>query len=205
MKRRAGRRPGKPDTQRVILNAARQTFAERGYDGASIRLIAATAGVDPGLVHHYFGSKQELFRATLQAPIDPGTIIAEVFAGGVETLGERLLDKFLSVWEDPVAGPGFEALLRSALSNEMSANLVREFFATQVVRRLLTTLGAHVDPAEVPQRASLVASQLFGLAVIRHVLKVEPLASTPRATVIAAAAPNLQRYLTGDLGGPARR
>ncbi len=203
MKRRAGRRPGKPDTQRAILDAARQTFAERGYDGASIRLIAATAGVDPGLVHHYFGSKQELFRATLQAPVDPGTVIADVFAGGVEGLGERLLDRFLAVWEDPVTGPNFAALMRTALSHEMSANLVREFFATQVVRRLLTTLGAHVDPAEVPQRAALVASQLFGLAAIRHVLKVEPLASTPRAVVVAAAGPNLQRYLTGDLGSSA--
>lgn len=199
MDRRTGRRPGKQDTRREILDAARQAFAERGYDGASIRQIARHAEVDPGLVHHYFGSKRELFLAALRAPVDPDTIITEAFAGGVENLGERLLDRFLSVWEDPTTGAGFEALLRSALSNEMSANLTREFFAAQIVRQLLAVLGTHVDPVEVPQRASLVASQLFGLAVIRHVLKLEPLASTPRAVVVAAAAPNLQRYLTGDL------
>ena len=204
MGRRTGRRPGKQDTQQAILNAARQAFAERGYDGASIRQIAGSAGVDPGLVHHYFGSKQELFLAVLRPPVEPDAIIARAFEGGVDGLGERLADTFLSVWEDPSNGPAFEALLRSALANAMSASLLREFFATQIVRRLMTRLTTHVDPAEIPLRASLAASQLFGLAVIRYVLKFEPLASTPRATVVATAGPNLQRYFTGDLGGPAR-
>lgn len=202
MGRRTGRRPGKQDTQGSILEAARRLFAERGYDGASIRQIASAAGVDPGLVHHYFGTKEELFRATVRAPVDPVSILSKVFAGGSpQTLGERVLDAFLSAWEDPVTGPGFEALLRSALSNEMSASLVREYFATQIVRRLLSELPTGVDPAEIPLRASLVASQMFGLAAIRHVLAFEPLASTPRETVVAAVAPTLQRYLTGDLGG----
>jgi AcrR family transcriptional regulator len=201
MGRRTGRRPGKQDTQQAILDAARRAFAERGYDGASIRQIAGSAGVDPGLVHHYFGSKQELFLAVLRPPVEPDTVIAKAFDGGVDSLGERLADTFLSVWEDPSNGPAFEALLRSALANEMSASLLREFFATQIVRRVLSRLATHVDPAEIPLRASLAASQLFGLAVIRYVLKFEPLASTPRAAVVAAAGPNLQRYLTGDLGG----
>jgi AcrR family transcriptional regulator len=200
MARRTGRRPGKQDTREAILAAAREVFAERGYDGASIRAIATSAGVDPALVHHYFGTKDQLFTATVKAPINPSELIPKLIADGtVDTLGRRLVETFLSVWEHPVSGPAFEALLRGAFANRLSARLIREFFAVQIVRNALRNLGAVIDPAEVPLRATLVASQLFGLAVIRYVFKFEPLASASPETVIAAVAPNLQRYLTGDL------
>lgn len=202
VRRRTGRRPGNQGTRETILAAARAAFAEHGYDGASIRAIATAAAVDPALVHHYFGSKQQLFLATVQPPIDPAELIPKVLAGGVDGLGRRLAETFLSVWEDPVTGPAFEALLRRALANRVSARLVREFFAVQVIRRAMQNLEQLVDPAEVPFRATLVASQLFGLAVIRYVLRFEPLASAPREQVAAAVGPTLQRYLTGDLAAP---
>lgn len=201
MARRSGRRPGKQDTREAILAAAREVFAERGYDGASIRAIATSAGVDPALVHHYFGTKEQLFTATVQPPIDPATLIPKIIAGGpVDELGERLVNAFLGVWEHPVSGPAFAAVLRGAFANRVSAKLLREFFAVQILRRALQNLGTIIDPAEVPLRANLVASQLFGLAVIRYVFRFEPLASLPREAVAAAVAPNLQRYLTGELG-----
>jgi AcrR family transcriptional regulator len=202
-RRRSGRRPGKQDTREAILAAAREVFAERGYDGASIRAIATSAGVDPALVHHYFGTKEQLFTATVKPPIDPSALIPKIIGSGpVDSLGERLVETFLSVWEHPVSGPAFEALLRGALANKVSARLIREFFAVQILRRALQNLGTIMDPAEVPMRANLVASQLFGLAVIRYILKFEPLAGAPRETVVAAVAPNLQRYLTGELDIP---
>lgn len=202
-RRRTGRRPGKPDTREAILAAARGVFAERGYDGASIRSIASLAGVDPALVHHYFGTKEQLFYATVRPPIDPGEVLPKVIAGGDPAqIGERLVGTFLSVWEHPVSGPAFEALLRRAFADRVSARLVREFFAVQILRRAIRNLGDVVDPAEVPLRATLVGSQLFGLAVVRYVLKFEPLASAPHQTVVAAVAPTLQRYLTGDLAPP---
>lgn len=202
MARRSGRRPGKQDTREAILAAARQAFAERGYDGTSIRTIATSAGVDPALVHHYFGTKEQLFIATVKPPVDPTELIPKIIAGGaVEDMGERLVEAFLSVWDHPVSGPAFEALLRGGLANRLSGRLMREFFAVQILRRAIANLGAVVDPAEVPLRATLVASQLFGLAVIRYILKFEPLASASRDTVVAAVAPNVQRYLTGDLSG----
>jgi AcrR family transcriptional regulator len=200
MARRSGRRPGKQDTREAILAAAREVFAERGYDGASIRAIATSAGVDPALVHHYFGTKEQLFTATVRAPIDPSEVIPKIIAGGpVEQLGERMVETFLGVWEHPVSGPAFEAVLRGAFANRLSARLLREFFAVQILRRALQNLGTIMDPAEVPLRANLAASQLFGLAVIRYVFRFEPLASLPREAVVAAVAPNLQRYLTGEL------
>jgi AcrR family transcriptional regulator len=204
MARRTGRRPGKQDTREVILAAAREVFAERGYDGASIRAIATSAGVDPALVHHYFGTKEQLFIATVRPPINPAELIPKIIGGGpVDQLGERLAEGFLSVWEHPVSGPAFEALLRGAFTSRLSARLVREFFAVQILRRAIQNLGTTIAPDEIPLRVTLVASQLFGLAMIRYIFKFEPLASTPRPVVVAAVAPNLQRYLTGDVSsGP---
>lgn len=199
MARRTGRRPGKQDTKEKILAVAREIFAERGYDAASIRQIATAAAVDPALVHHYFGTKEQLFVAVVQPPVDPGQIIPRLVAGGVDGLGERLVGTFVSAWEDPATGPAFRSLLKGAISHKWTGRLVREFFAVQVVRRALQVLDTAVDPAEIPLRASYVASQLFGLALTRYVLAFEPLASASRESVIATVAPNIQRYLTGEL------
>src|SRR4029453_18775916 len=100
---RTGRRPGNQDTREAILDAARDAFAERGYDQASIRAIATGAGVDPALVHHYFGTKEQLFLATVEAPIAPGAVVRAVLAGDEAQLPERLLRQFLSVWDNPVS------------------------------------------------------------------------------------------------------
>lgn len=198
-RRRTGRRPGKQDTREAILTAARDVFAERGYDGATIRQIATSAGVDPALVHHYFGTKDQLFLDTVGPPVNPGELIPKLAEGGVEGMPERMLHTFLSIWEHPVSGPAFEALLRGAFSNRRSARLVREFFAVQILRRAMQQLGEIIDPREAPLRATLIASQLFGLATVRYVLKFEPLASASREAIVAAVEPTLQRYLTGDL------
>ncbi|MER7331889.1 MULTISPECIES: TetR family transcriptional regulator [unclassified Micromonospora] len=196
MARRTGRRPGNPDTREAILGAARDAFAERGFDGASIRAIAAAARVDPALVHHYFGSKDQLFLAAMHAPVDPGELLPKVLAGDREGLGERLVRTFLGVWDSP-AGTAGVALLRSAVSNEWTARLLREFLVSQVLRKVLDQLDA--DPAELPLRGSLVASQMIGLAMMRHVVRLEPVASAAPETLVAAVGPTVQRYLTGDL------
>ncbi len=202
MARKTGRRPGKPDTRAAILAAAREAFAERGFDGTSIRAIATGAGVDPALVHHYFGTKEQLFLETVQVPIDPREFVPEVLAGDTAELGIRLLRVFLRVWDSPVSAAA-TALLRSAMSNDWSLRLLREFLVTQILRRLIGQLD--VDPAERALRASLVASQMVGLAMVRYIIKVEPLASAPAGVVAAAIAPTVQRYLTGDLSGDSSR
>jgi AcrR family transcriptional regulator len=195
--RRTGRRPGNPDTREAILESARQAFADKGFDGASIRGIATGAGVDPALVHHYFGTKNELFLAAMNSPIDPGEIIAKAIAGDRDELGPRLVRTFLSVWDSP-AGAAGAALLRSALGSEWTARLFREFIVTQIMRRVQPHLD--LDPAEAPLRVSLVASQMAGLAMVRYIIKIEPLASAPPEVVVAAVGPNIQRYLDGKLG-----
>ncbi|MET7949609.1 TetR family transcriptional regulator [Micromonospora sp. NPDC005324] len=196
MTRRTGRRPGNPGTREAILDAARTAFAERGYDAASIRGIAGTAQVDPALVHHYFGSKDQLFLAAMNFPVDPGQLVPRVLAGDRDGVGERMVRIFLGVWDSP-AGSAAQALLRSAVSNEWTARLLREFVTTQVLRRVLENLD--VDPAELPLRGSLVATQMIGLAMMRHVVRLEPVASADPETLVAAIGPTIQRYLTGPL------
>ncbi|GAA1792023.1 TetR/AcrR family transcriptional regulator [Planosporangium flavigriseum] len=193
---RTGRRPGYSDTREAILTAARQAFAERGYDKASIRQIATSAGVDPALVHHYFGAKEQLFLAAMEAPIDPGKAIEQVVAGGLDGIGERLVRTFVTVWDSPAGTPA-AALVRSAVSHDWSARMLREFITTQILRRVIGNL--ELDPNEGPLRASLVASQLMGLIMARYIIKLEPLASAPPETIVATVAPTIQRYLSGPL------
>ena len=194
---RTGRRP---DTREAILAAAREAFAERGFDRTSIRAIATSAGVDPALVHHYFGTKDELFLATVQAPMDPAVLLPQVLDGDVKELPERLLRTFLSVWDHPVTGPAALALVRSGLQHDWSARMLREFLTTRILRRVVGTLP--IDPAEAPLRGALTASQMIGLVMIRYVLKLEPLASADPETVVTMVAPNIRRYLLEPLALP---
>ena len=182
-----------------MLAAARTAFAERGFDGATIRGIATAAGVDPALVHHYFGNKDKLFLAAVHAPVDPATVIPQVLAGGRDELGANIVRTFLGVWDGP-ARPAGLALIRSAVGNEWSAKLLREFLVSQVLRRALATLDLPAKEREA--RGSLVASQLLGVVMTRYVLRLEPLASASHESLIASLGPTLQRYLTGDVELP---
>jgi AcrR family transcriptional regulator len=189
-----GRRPGGPDTRGAILAAARESFAHKGFAGTTIRAVAASAGVDAALVHHYFGSKDDLFIAALEIPVDPRQVVPMVFAEGVEGAGERLLRIFLSVWENPEARLPLIALVRASLGEAGPVNLLRE----GVLRMIFAPLREILPGDDAEERVQLVLSQLVGLVVARYVLAVEPLASMPPEDVVAWVAPTVQRYLDGD-------
>jgi AcrR family transcriptional regulator len=194
--RRSGRRPGNQDTRQDILDAARSVFADKGFDQASIRAIATEAKVDPALVHHYFGTKDKLFLASMNMPLNPAELVPKALDGPREEAGERLVRLVISVWDSP-AGVAAVALMRSAMSNEWLARLMREFVVTQVLRRAIHEMGMQGEDAAL--RSALVATQIAGLAVIRYVFKVEPVASADPETLVRAIGPNVQRYLTGEL------
>jgi len=196
---RTGRRPGNPDTRLAILQAARTAFAEVGFSSASVRRIAADAGVDAALVHHYFGSKEKLFLATVQAPVDLQSVISQLSADGVDGLGPRLIRTILSVWESP-GGAGMAAVLRSALADPGRARMIREFVRLEIVGRLLEPLRLPAD--EVGLRTALVMSQVLGVITGRYLLAVEPLASLPADELAAQVGATLQHYFTGRLLAP---
>jgi AcrR family transcriptional regulator len=154
------------------------------------------------VVHHYFSTKDRLFLTALAEPVDPSGVLTHIFAGPVETLGERLVARFLALWEDG-AGESASALLRTAVTSDHFAQLVREKVFPVVVGELITRVG--VDPGEAAARAVLVASHLSGLVTTRYVLRLEPMAGAPIDWVAAAIGPSVQCYLTGALPSPPSR
>ncbi|GAA3435774.1 TetR/AcrR family transcriptional regulator [Kutzneria kofuensis] len=191
--KRRGRRPAGEDTKAALLAAAREVFTEQGFDGATVRAIAARAEVDPAMVNHWFGGKQGLFAAAVQLPITPEWIKEHVFAGPVDELAVRVVRQFLAVW-DNTGGGAFATLVRSAATQESAAQMLREFI-TAVFGGMLRELG--VDQPEL--RLALFGSQLSGLGLARYVIRLEPLASADVETLVATIGPTLQRYLTGKL------
>ena len=209
--RRAGRRTGESGTREAILVAARAQFADRGYDGATIRAIAAAAVVDPALVHHFYGSKEQLFVAAMRLPVVPSEVLAAVFPPGgrdpAVSLGVHMVRTFLGVWEhEDVRGP-FLGLLRSALTSEQAAGMLREFVTEVILGPVAAASAAGADEAAPGQagpefRAALVASQMLGLALTRYVLALGPAAAASADDLAAAIGPTLDRYLAGDIQPP---
>ncbi|HWD06409.1 MAG TPA: TetR family transcriptional regulator [Amycolatopsis sp.] len=193
--RRRGRRPAGQDTRTALVDAARTVFADNGYERATVRAIAARAGVDAAMVNHWFGSKEGLFaQAVLELPFEPVELVAALRDGPIEQFGERVVRTFITRW-DGAGGDTFQALVRSITSHEAASTVLRDFFS-KFFAELITGLGSDNGPL----RTTLCASQLVGLGMIRYIARFEPLATTEVETLVTAIAPTLQRYLTGDLG-----
>lgn len=190
-----GRPPGPSGRREAILRSARRLFARKGFAGASLRSVAALARVDPALVLHYFGSKQGLFEATLRPPFGPAELAA-LAQGPRATLGRRVATFYLETVFRTHADTA-ASLLRSALSDARAVVLLRTALQEGLVAALAGTLGG----ADAALRGELAGSHMIGLFLARHLLRLEPLASTSDARLIDIVAPTLQRYLTGPLGG----
>jgi AcrR family transcriptional regulator len=193
---RLGRRPGESSTRAEILAAACDEFAELGYDRATIRGIAAAAEVDPALVLHYFGSKKRLFAEALQMPVEPAEVLRRVMEQSIDDVGEAMVRSFLEAWEPEESRGPLVARVRSAMTNDTAMALVRDYLGRRVFGPVTQALGT--PDAEL--RATLMGSQFIGLAMVRYIARIEPLASARVDELVAALGPTMQRYLTGDLG-----
>ncbi len=195
----APRRRGRPPrtesagTRDRILATAREEFSERGYEKTSIRGIAKAAGVDPALVHHYFGTKEKVFEAAIEVAFAPTQGAPQALEGPLGEVGERLTRFFFDLWENPATRAPMLAILRSALNNETAAAVFRRLIAGQLLYRIAGRLGR--EDAEL--RAELAAAQLVGCALLRYVIKAEPVASADAEQIVAALAPVVQSHLTG--------
>lgn len=191
---KAGRRPGAPDTKAEILEAARSVFGDKGYDRATVRAIAAEAGVDPAMIHHFFGSKEQLFIATVDLPAPALEAIRSALAGGPDGVGERLATVFFMVWEQEQARSSLLGILRSAMGGEDRAvDAFRQFLTSMLIDEIRPVIQAE----DALLRALLMASQLVGVSMTRYVMRIEPIASAPVDEIIALVAPRVQSYVTG--------
>jgi AcrR family transcriptional regulator len=194
---RTGRRPGSSDTRGRILVAARAAFGELGFGGATIRGVAGRAGVDPALVHHYFGTKQRLFLAAMEIPVDFAEVTPLILDGPPEELGTRIARSFLGLWDSPAMHPLLLGIVRSATTDPVAAGMLRRVLAEGPFLAVARATDRH----DADLRATLVGTQLVGHAMARYIVKIEPITSADREVLARAIGPTLQRYLTGDLGG----
>jgi AcrR family transcriptional regulator len=196
--RRPGRwRTGQQNRQRII-DVARERFMRDGYERATVRAIAADAGVDVAMVYYFFGSKEGLFSAsTLTGPEHPLHQLATLLDEGPNQIGQRLVRGFLEHWDQGGVFEPFLTLWRSAAIQPQAREVLHDSLAGPVAERIATEFGV----ADAELRVELVASHLAGLAFARYQLKLEPIASTPVEDLVAWMGPTLQRYLTGDVAG----
>lgn len=191
-KRPVGRRVGESGTRDAILDAARDFFAEHGYEGASMRAIAARAGVDSRLIRYFFGSKEKLFATTIADRTVIPERMAAAIAGPAETLGTRTTDAYLRLWENEETAPILHALVRSAMTSQRGIELLIETIGGRV--RETAPLPMTDDP-RAPQFA-LALAHLFGVAMARNVLRIPILADMPHDELVSRLSPAIQRYMT---------
>jgi AcrR family transcriptional regulator len=188
-RRGPGRRPGPTETREEILEAARVMFAEKGYDATSLRSIARAAGVDPALVHHFFGNKEGVFTAAMRFPVDPTELLPHIMAAPRDKLGETMVRTFVSIWDDEERRAPILAMLRSAMTNERAAVAVREFVTTALFGRAAELRGIS------KLKINAAAGQMIGVMFLRFVLRVEPIASASQKELVELLTPTIQNYL----------
>ena len=185
--------PRSERTRRSILGAARAMFAARGYEGTTIRAVAARAGVDASMVMRYFQSKAGLFAAAVTMDLQ----VPDLSSAPASGRGELLVRHFISRWEDPARDDEMIALLRTAVTSETVAGQLQA-----VISQLITKPIANLGNGQAAERGTFIAAQLLGVALCRYILRLEPLASLPSDDVVATVAPSVQRYLTGPAPSP---
>lgn len=181
-------------TRARLLDAAFREFSDRGLAGARVDRIATAASANQQSTYAYFGSKDDLFVAALEIPVDPREALAPALAGGIDGAAERMLRVFLAIWDDPANRLPLLAVVRGAFEPAGRPRLVEGFLAA-----VLVPVGEALGVDDPPRRMPLVATQVIGLIVVRYVLEAEPLASMPVDDVVAVFAPTLQRYLSDPL------
>jgi AcrR family transcriptional regulator len=187
---RAGRRPGPTTTPEQILDAARTLFAERGYQGTSMRAVAAEAEVNAALVHHYFGTKEQLFVTALRMPLNPAEVVTTLLAAGPrEEFAQRLVRFFIRAWREPATGQRLQAVLRSAVGTEQGAASVRTMVEEVLLDRFAEALGVS------KLRVATAMTHLIGLMMGSTIIGVEPLASASEDELVELVAPVIAGYL----------
>ncbi|OBF49966.1 TetR family transcriptional regulator [Mycobacterium sp. 852002-53434_SCH5985345] len=172
------------ETKAVILAAARERFGAAGFQGATIRAIAADAGIDPAMVMRYYGSKDKLFAAAAEFDLR----FPDLASTDPAQVGRSLVRHFLERWEGDEA---LVILLRSSATNGEAAQRMQEIFGTQIQ----PLVASFVPPQDSAVRAGLIATQILGMALCRFVLRLPPIVEMTRDDIVDWLGPTIQRYL----------
>ena len=148
--------------------------------------------MDPALIHHYFGSKEKLFAATLEFPVHAPDRLLAALSGPREGLGERLTRAYLELWEDPATHGGMVIAVRASLSSDEAMARVRP----TIVDMLSRAPASDVPGPDAQTRFALAMAHLVGVAAVRHISKVPPLRDLGFEELIARTAPAVQLHLT---------
>src|SRR3954468_3456853 len=192
---RRGRRPGDSGTRGAILDAARARFGSEGFRAATVRAIAGDAGVDPALVMHFFGSKQALFAAAMEFPVDLTQVVPRIVGPGVDGLGEGLARFLLGLVDELGDANPMLGLVRSAVGHPDAARMMREFLGEAILDRV----AAAIEADRPRLRADLCASQIVGILMARQIPAPPRLAAADRETLVGVYGRTIQRYLTEPL------
>lgn len=202
-KHSGGRRKGTTVTRDALLDAALELFAERGYEGASLRAITAKAGVDVAMVSHFFGDKQGLFaEAVLRRGRESMALIADIDPD--QPPAARVLEAYFSMWESPDTALTVRALFRAALESEDNRQRLQELISSRLLEATAVMAercsragagGAQLRPETVALRTQLMAAHLLGIGIARYIMKLAPIADTPREVLIASLEPVMAAYL----------
>ncbi len=187
---RRGRRPGSSTSRDEILRAANDLFSRDGYESTSVRAIARRAGVDPGLIRHFFADKTALFLAAAQIDFDPRVLVRRLAAGGRAGMGERMLATVLPIWESPL----WSGLVAVAKRQPKLMIIFAQVIVEAITDAAEQTL-AELPPAERKVRVAMLHSTMAGLFATRYLVEAEPIASLPRAVIIKRWAPLLQHII----------
>lgn len=192
-------RAGGRDNRSLVMAAARELFSELGFDRTTIRAVAARAGVDPALIHHYYGNKDGLLAATLTPPAAAAQLLTGAF-DDPDNAGEEFVRRVINVWETHLeVREQMLAMLRAGLSHEHAAAMLREMHRAFV----LAAIGGVVAEDRREFRAALIGSHLAGLLLARYLLKVPGLVAATPAELVETVGPVVQHYLTGAISSRA--
>lgn len=186
------------ESREHILATARRIFAENGFEGTSLRQVAREARVDPAMIHHFFNGKDDLFALSVALPADPAQVLEGVDRHDPAHRAEAIVLAVLRLWESP-AQHSLVAFLRGTIGSKAKTLLLRDVVTRTIISRIMA--GVPGPPEEVALRGNLVATQMVGVMLVRYVVRLEPLASASPEDVVRLVAPNVQRYLTGELAG----
>ncbi|MBP1078689.1 AcrR family transcriptional regulator [Microbacterium terrae] len=193
-KRSTGRRAGNSGTRDAILDAARDLFAQHGYEKTSVRAIASQAGVDPALIRHFFADKETLFAQTMGARTTIPERIATALNGDPSTIGERLADAYLQLWDDETTRPILVGLARSAMTSLRAQRMLAEALFTRI--RADAPFPNPTDPRA--RGLALSGANLLGIAILRNVFEIPALTGIPHTELVALVAPHIQTYIDGS-------